>query len=657
MLLTCDCGRSEVFSHRLPKNGASFDAQQDTFLKIPRPTDADVDASGRLFVTSWKSGQFAYDGPNIGFVTMITPSNFVAHPAPRLLSLNDAELIQELRSPSDALRLAVQNRLLRPRIVPQVAADPVLIQRFLQHREDRWEQYPRPRGITLKINYSVHEALVELAKNQSVPLSSRVAAVWTLRQRGISGFKVAFGSLLIDPDLREHVIRAAADRKTQIDKGLIAPIYSKLDDSNPKVRAAAIVAMGRMGETRAAKQLLRLTSNDSPPSVTGTVTIDGKPANGVVVQFSNSGGNSAAKTAADGTYSLKAVPGEFTVSITTPKENEAANNSVDAWRNADPDRVIPHLAVNALVELNAIDPCLEALNGPNRAGALAALKHMHDPKTVDGLFKMLSTSRDEALRREVWTSLIRLYHREGEFTVDSPKWWGTRPDTTGPYYDRQKWSESDRIADAIRIAMTEGNESLKTHITEQLKKHVVNLDGISAAEIAMAEPDKAIVLPKADPNDPNAIANLAVDVATQRATAASGDTEKGKLLFKQQNCINCHTFANGQQPKGPHLVDIGKRYKRAELIESILAPGKKIAQGFDTWAFAMDDGKVYTGFVALESAETVTVRDVSGVSRELHQQNIEERVKQEISMMPLGIVGNLSPEQLADLIAYLESLH
>jgi putative heme-binding domain-containing protein len=319
--------------------------------------------------------------------------------------------------------------------------------------------------------------------------------------------------------------------------------------------------------------------------------------------------------------------------------------------------ILPHLAVNALVELNAIDACLDALDGPHRAGAIAALKRMHHPGAVDGLFKVLSTSRDESLRREIWTTLIRLYHREGDFTVDSPKWWGTRPDTTGPYYDRQKWSESDRIAAAIRVAIAEGDESLRTHLTEQLKKHVVNLDGISAAEVVTAEPEKAIVLPKVDPNDPDAIANLAVDVVTQRAAAAPGDAEKGLLLFKQQSCINCHTFANGQQPKGPHLVDIGKRYKRAELLESILQPSKKLAQGFDTWAFAMNDGRVYTGFVVLESAETVTVRDTTGISRELLQDNIEDRVKQEISMMPVGIAGNLSPEQLADLVAYLESLH
>ncbi len=334
----------------------------------------------------------------------------------------------------------------------------------------------------------------------------------------------------------------------------------------------------------------------------------------------------------------------------------AEGGQQDAWRLPDPDRVIPHLAVKALVQINAIDACLDALNGPQRAGALAALKHMHEPAVVDGLFKVLSTSRDESLRRDVWTTLVRLYHREGQFTVDSPKWWGTRPDTTGPYYDRQKWSESDRIADAIKVAMAEGDPSLKGHLTEQLKKHVVNLDGLDAVDVAMKEEEKAIVLPKADPNDPAAIANLAYEVIAARASAAPGNAENGRLLFRQQSCINCHTFANGQQPKGPHLVDIGKRYKRAELIESIVQPSKKIAQGFDTWAIAMEDGKVFTGFVVLESAETVTLRDATGVSRELLQDQIEDRVKQEISMMPAGVVGNLSPEQLADLIAYLESL-
>ena len=584
MLLTCDWGRSEVFSHVLPHNGATFDAQQETFLKIPRPTDADADASGRLFVTSWKNGGFSFERPDVGFVAMITPSNYVAHPVAvpsasgrasslrvdALQDLDTQSLVELLRSPSDALRLA-SGRALALRDSRDVAR--------------RADALP------------LADAFVVLAKDRTASLNSRIAAVWTLRQANWNAFKAAFGSLLIDADLREHVIRAAADRKSQMDKGLFSPIFSKLDDSNPRVRAAAIVAMGRFGDARAAKQLLALTERTQPTEKT----------------------------------------------------------EGDAWRKADPGRVIPHLAIKALTEVKAIDACLEALNGPLSFGAIATLKQLHDPKIVDGLFKVLSTSRDESLRREVWTTLIRLYHREGEFTLESPKWWGTRPDTTGPYYDRQKWSESDRIAEAVKVAMAEADESLKTHLTEQLKKHVVNLDGLSA-DVAMKEEEKAIVLPKADPNDPNAIANLLFDVVATRASATTGDVEKGRMLFRQQSCINCHTFANGQQPKGPHLVDIGKRYKRAELIESIVQPSKKIAQGFDTWAIAMDNGRIYTGFIVLESAETVTLRDATGISHELIQDQIEDRVKQEISMMPQGIVGNLSPEQLADLLAYLEAL-
>jgi len=583
MLLTCDWGRSEVFSHVLPRNGATFDAQQETFLKIPRPTDADADASGRLFVTSWKNGGFAFERPDVGFVAMITPSNYVAHPvavpsasgrasALRVDALKDLDtqsLVELLKSPSDALRLASTRALL-----------------FQSNQSE-----------ISNLKSQIAEGVLALARDRAASLNSRIAAVWTLRQANWEAYKAAFGSLLIDADLREHVIRAAADRKSQMEKGLFSPIFSKLDDSNPRVRAAAIVAMGRFGDARAAKQLLALTERTQP--------------------------------------------------------TEKAEG--DAWRKADSGRVIPHLAIKALTDVKAIDASLEALNGPLRSGAIATLKQLHDAKTVDGLFKVLSTSRDESLRREVWTTLIRLYHQEGEFTLESPKWWGTRPDTTGPYYDRQKWSESDRIAEAVKVAMAEADESLKTHLTEQLKKHVVNLDGLSV-DVAMKEEEKAIVLPKADPNDPNAIANLLFDIVATRAAATPGDVEKGRMLFRQQSCINCHTFANGQQPKGPHLVDIGKRYKRAELIESIVQPSKKIAQGFDTWAIAMDDGKIYTGFIVLESAETVTLRDATGISHELIQDQIEDRVKQEISMMPQGIVGNLSPEQLSDLLAYLESL-
>ena len=168
--------------------------------------------------------------------------------------------------------------------------------------------------------------------------------------------------------------------------------------------------------------------------------------------------------------------------------------------------------------------------------------------------------------------------------------------------------------------------------------------------------DTPIELPKSDPDNPNQIANLEMDKVLRRADVNNGDPAKGLALFKQQLCISCHTTADGQNPKGPHLVDIGKRYKKNELLESVLKPSAKIAQGFDTYAFITVDGKPFSGFVTGESADAVQIRQADGVSVEIPSEEIEVRRKLEGSMMPKGLVNNLTPEQLADLIAYLQSL-
>ncbi len=70
----------------------------------------------------------------------------------------------------------------------------------------------------------------------------------------------------------------------------------------------------------------------------------------------------------------------------------------------------------------------------------------------------------------------------------------------------------------------------------------------------------------------------------------------------------------------------------------------------------MTDGRVFAGFVVSEGASTVQIRESSGTLRELKRSDIEERRRQEQSAMPEGIAGNLTPQQLADLVDYLRSL-
>jgi putative heme-binding domain-containing protein len=91
-------------------------------------------------------------------------------------------------------------------------------------------------------------------------------------------------------------------------------------------------------------------------------------------------------------------------------------------------------------------------------------------------------------------------------------------------------------------------------------------------------------------------------------------------------------------------------------VESILKPSARIAQGYEAYSFATADGLVVSGFVVSEGAATVQVRESSGELKELKRSDIQERRRQEPSTMPEGMAANLTPEQLADLVAYLRSL-
>jgi putative membrane-bound dehydrogenase-like protein len=440
-------------------------------------------------------------------------------------------------------------------------------------------------------------ALSALAADPNARPETRVAAIFTLKQLDGTAASPALLALAEDPAVREHALRALTDRATQLEGLDAAPFIGALDDPSPRVRAQALICLSRLGDASAAPSILPLTSRP------------------------------------DGS----ALPAE------RPLQNQP-----------DPDRVIPHLAIRALIALHAVEDCLAALSGPHAADALQALHSMHDPLVVEGLVKQLASARSGELRQQILIALIRLYHREADY---DGSWWGIRPDTTGPYYDRTTWEMSDRIGAVLTAAVLDSEQAAADLLKAELARHRVSLAGVSLAAAAPSdEPQAAIIVPKADPADPNQIGNIAYEDVVALTLMASGDATRGEALFRRQSCTACHTTADGQVPIGPHLVDIGRRYRPAELIESIVKPTEKLAQGYEAYAFSLADGSVLTGFVVSESADTVTIRESNGLQHALPRDEIELRALQKVSVMPEGLVGNLAPEQLADLLAYLQSL-
>jgi putative heme-binding domain-containing protein len=68
------------------------------------------------------------------------------------------------------------------------------------------------------------------------------------------------------------------------------------------------------------------------------------------------------------------------------------------------------------------------------------------------------------------------------------------------------------------------------------------------------------------------------------------------------------------------------------------------------------DGRTVSGFIVGERALAIVLSEPSGVARELVRADIESRTMLKTSAMPKGLASNLTPAQLADLLAYLQSL-
>ncbi|MEM1295653.1 MAG: heme-binding protein, partial [Verrucomicrobiota bacterium] len=162
----------------------------------------------------------------------------------------------------------------------------------------------------------------------------------------------------------------------------------------------------------------------------------------------------------------------------------------------DEDPIVAHAAVNALVETNAVDACLSTfLRNPT---VHRALQQMHSPVVVERLISELEIQLDAASSssssagRENATAILktlaRLYYREGEWKGES---WGTRPDTSGPYYKRVTWEMSETIAEKLRSALVHENTN-KAALIAEISRNQIDLNDSIPTVLKLAEKDPVL---------------------------------------------------------------------------------------------------------------------------------------------------------------------
>jgi putative heme-binding domain-containing protein len=732
-LYTCEWGRNAVYRNPLEPNGATFKVKQSPFVELPRPTDLDVDGLGRIYISSWRGGEYHFKNPDVGYVIRVTPPGHKDVPFPDLAGATDADLLKHLASPSHVCRIYTQREILRRGDKPAFA-----------------------EGL---------EQITESGRTMQI----RVAALFTLSQLRGPKSHPTLVNWTKNAELREFALRALADRKTQLEGVPAEPFLEALKDKSPRVRLAGVMGLTRLAKLETAPALLQRTTDTDPVithiAVRGLIemraidaclaALDGKAhalapgavaalqwihdprvADGLIQKLDQAKDATLRQTILKGLarlYHSEAdwdgkwwstrpdTSGPYFKPVTWSKSDDIGKTLRKAVAEADPV-TLRVLAVEvrrnkldvidvtpSILKLAKDDPTFKATAVDLLVGtpkiAADAMRWLEDLASSD---KEKSVDRAKAVRglqravgNEGLSAAVRALASFGDLDKAAPELVKAWEDFAR---DTKHAGDAKKAGNAAYFAkLTDGDKAGQREIAFAVLLQISGQKGANATAKATAtaaidkgwkKPETAASLLRAigqmqstgynsqvkillrdsraevkdaatfaakrlrlDANPSTAtLKGMAYDKIVADVTKEKGDAKVGAQLFQLLRCTSCHTVSPTEPLNGPFLGGIRDRYSKAEIIESVLKPSAKIAQGFETVIFTLNNGRQLTGFIVRESGTEVEVRDGNGVVTVLAVKEIDTRAKSNISVMPEGLVDNLSVPEMAGLLAYLESL-
>jgi putative membrane-bound dehydrogenase-like protein len=289
-----------------------------------------------------------------------------------------------------------------------------------------------------------------------------------------------------------------------------------------------------------------------------------------------------------------------------------------------------------------------------RREGIRTLGRLRSAKSVEHLAAAVAFSRDTALQKEAIQSLGEL--------ADTAK------DDVGPKAldVLRMYVGNSGVGDELKTAAVDalaGSRSgtiwlLDTHQSGKLPRELVDQAGrLLRNSPFQGERNRALLLfpapGKLNPKNLPPIAELA-----KRA----GDAAKGKAVWAASftgaaQCSKCHMVRGAGGSVGPDLAMIGKKSAREALYESILQPSRAIADQYIQHQVTTTAEVTVAGLLVADTPESITLRDANGKDTTIPKKEIAGQVRKlKLSIMPEDVVAALTEDELADLVAYLETL-
>ena len=128
---------------------------------------------------------------------------------------------------------------------------------------------------------------------------------------------------------------------------------------------------------------------------------------------------------------------------------------------------------------------------------------------------------------------------------------------------------------------------------------------------------------------------------------------QGRLVFKR-TCAPCHKMYGEGGIIGPELTG-SNRANLDYLLGNILDPSGEIQDDYKMVVITTRDGRTYVGNIAKETERQLTLRIVGQDAVAINKSEIQTRETTPVSMMPSGLLDNLSDKEITELIGYMRT--
>lgn len=128
------------------------------------------------------------------------------------------------------------------------------------------------------------------------------------------------------------------------------------------------------------------------------------------------------------------------------------------------------------------------------------------------------------------------------------------------------------------------------------------------------------------------------------------DRSAGRAIF-QKTLRNCHRIFGAGGQIGPDITG-SQRTNLDYLLQTLIDPSEAVNKDYQMQLLQLIDGRVITELVLSETPAALTIQTVTE-KIVVPTTEIEQRKLSPVSLMPDGLLQNLSPEQVRQLLGYL----